>query len=583
MTERVRARPLLLVACALAATIASPASAYYEEAHTTGDEARVQVDANGAARVEHVVAWHLVAGQVHFVDVAQTSSQTPGAVVAPEPAASVTGEDGKVYPATLVPRDGNGLRVVFEEPKGLRHGRYKLRFAYREDLAASHAFTRDGAMWRLAWSGLTFVDGYDGAKVTFDLPPSVDEPRAVEGEAEQGILSSLRRAQDRDELELVKPHVAKREVLTWAIRVAPRAFPGVRDPALRPPPLRPPVVVRPRVAPVLIFLGALALGLAFAALARKKAARFDRLCRARGVTALGLLPLSLDLRAALAGACLGAGVLLEAESAPTAGAACVAGAMLLSALRRPASSPAPRGPGRWLALRPAEAFPRVEGDVFDPMSLRGALAALGVLAALGGLGAALYRIAPHAPFVVALDAFALLPLVATGRASQLPPDAAAGASWLRRLFARLGKDKSLRVVPWARVPTGRSEPDEVRVLAMPRAAMPGLVGIEVGLAFWRAASGYGSTPEILVRVHESTAASARMTTLASFVRPVPGRVPEERVYRLLPRLPTRDGAVRLVARLGRELEDRRLAAVPWEREERRVPPREREKPLAAAA
>jgi hypothetical protein len=113
--------------------------------------------------------------------------------------------------------------------------------------------------------------------------------------------------------------------------------------------------------------------------------------------------------------------------------------------------------------------------------------------------------------------------------------------------------------------------------------MPGVVGIEVGLASWRSATCYGTTAEVLVRVHESTAASARMTTLASSVRPVPGRFPEERVYRLVPRLPTRDGAIKLVRRLGRELEDRRVALLPWAREERRLPPSAREKSVADAA
>jgi hypothetical protein len=569
----------LLIACGLAA-FASPAAAYYEESHVTGDEVRLSVDTGGSARVEHLVSWHLVAGQYHFFDL------TPGgaAPMAPEPSASVTGEDGKVYSATLVPREGNVLRVVFEEPKGLRHGRYKIRFAYREDWAAAHAFSRDGAMWRLTWSTPSFSDGYDSAKAIFDLPPSVDEPKVVESDVDLGILSTVRRAEDKDELELVKPHVARHEVVNWTIRVAPRAFPGVRDPALRPPPARPPAVAPRATSPLVFVLGALVLGLGYAALARKKGARFEQACRAQGVSALGFVPrLRLDLRCAVAGACLGGGILLETERAPTAGAVGIAVAMLLVALR-PGNARIPaRGPGRWLAIRASEAFPKVPGDAFDPATLRGAVVALGVFVTLGGVGWGLSHVAPHAPFLVALDSLALLPLVATGRRSQLAPSVRSHASWLQSLFVRLAKNKTLRVAPWARVPTGSAEPDEVRLLAVPRAAMPGLVGIEVGLAFWRAATCYGSTPEVLVRVHESTAASARMITLARFVCPVPGRLPEERVYRLLPRLPTRDGTLRLVERLGRELEDRRFKALPWEQEERRLPPSAHEKPLAHAA
>jgi hypothetical protein len=588
---KARARPFprrATLTCALtcagvAAFASSPASAYYEEAHVTGHEVRLSVDASGSARVEHTIAWQIVAGQYHFFELPETTG-----TLDPERAASLTTEDGRSLPATLVAREGNVLRVVFEEPKGLHHGHYRISFAYREDLVKDHAFARDGAMWRLTWQSPSFADGYDGARVTFDLPPAIDEPRLVGAQddgVDLGILSTFHRADDKDELELVKPHVARREALAWTIRVAPRAFLGIRDPALRPPPAPPPLLARRGPSPVVLFFGALAAGLIYAGLARKKTVTFDAWCREVGARAEGLVPVSLDLRAALSGACFGAGVLIEWAIAPTWGAACIAVAMFMAALRPPSVRGAsPRGPGRWLALRPAEAFHELHGrDWFDPATVPGASAGLAALALLAALARLLFEFDPRAPFLVALDAVALLPLVATGRMSQLAPGARSKAPWLRRLFGRLAKEPSLRVAPWVRVPTGCVEPDEVRVLIVPRAAMPGLVGIEVGLSSWHSATCYGTSPEVLVRVHESTAASARMTTMATFVRPVPGRLPEERVYRLVPRLPTRDGTTRLVRRLGRELEDRRFATLEWRRAERRLPPSVREKPLAGAA
>jgi hypothetical protein len=594
MPERFQARPrplfarVLGLACALVAGLGSlPAVAYYEEAHVTGDEVRVTVDTAGSARVEHTVSWQIVAGQYHFLDL----GGLPGGLSA-EPVASLVGEDGRVFPATLAEREGNVLRVAFEEPKGLRHGHYKVRFAYREDLVSNHAFTRDGAMWRLSWQSPPFSDGYDGAVAIFDLPPSIDEPRLVGNSNEAvdlGILSTSRRSEDKDELELVKPHVARHEVLTWTLRVAPHAFPGVHDPSLRPPPASHPAVVRRGPSPIVVFLGALAAALLYSGLVRKKSVTFDRACREVGVRAEGLVPLALELRSALSGLCLGAGILVEWAGAPTLGGGCVAVAMLMATLRPPKARRAPpRGPGRWLALRPAEAFhePKVR-DWFDPKTLPGASAALATLALIGalggGLGRLLFGLDPHTYFLIVLESIALLPLVATGRDSQLPPRLRSKASWFCRLFHRLAKERSLRVAPWVRVPTGCAEPDELRVLVMPRAAMPGLVGIEIGLSAWHSATCYGTSPEILVRVHEATAASARMTTLAVLVRPVPGRLPEERVYRLVPRLPTRDGTARLVRRLGRELEDRRFGAIPWSREERRVPPATREAAFAGAA
>jgi hypothetical protein len=576
-----RGRPFL-VACAVALSLASPARAYYEEAHVTGDEVKVAVDSSGLARVEHTIAWHLVAGQYHSFDI-----PIPSEPLVLEPTVSVTSEEGRAFTASLVPHESphetSGLRILFDEPKGLRHGRYQIRFSYREDLVASHAFSRDGVMWRLTFTGPVFADGYDGARVTFDLPSSVEEPRLADTDNAATILSTFRRAEGKDEIELVLPHLARHEVPSWAIRVAPHAFSDVRDPALRPPPARPAAIVQEGKSPVLLLVGALMLGLAYGALARRRASTFDRKCLEHKTSAKGLVPLPHDLRAALSGLCLAAGVVLESEGFPTWGSACVAAAMLLATLRPPLVRVSPRGPGRWLALRPSEAFPRRAGDAFDPFTARGAWVALGVLALLAATALVLRRVAPEAPLLVALDSLALIPLVATGRDSQLPPLARWGSPWLWRLWKRLAREKSLRVAPWVRVPTGSTEPDEVRVLAVPRAAMPGLVGIEIGLASWHAETCYGSVPEVLVRVHESSAASARMTTLATRLCPVPGRLPEERVYRLVPRLPTRDGTLLLVRRLGRELEDRRFSTVPWEREERRLPPSVRERPLATAA
>jgi hypothetical protein len=94
---------------------------------------------------------------------------------------------------------------------------------------------------------------------------------------------------------------------------------------------------------------------------------------------------------------------------------------------------------------------------------------------------------------------------------------------------------------------------------------------------------FAAMPSVLVRVHGSSAASARMTTLAPFARPVPGRHAEERVFRLGPRLPTRDGTLSLMKRLAKELEDRRVGVGRWDRAERRIPPEVRDPVVAHAA
>jgi hypothetical protein len=80
-----------------------------------------------------------------------------------------------------------------------------------------------------------------------------------------------------------------------------------------------------------------------------------------------------------------------------------------------------------------------------------------------------------------------------------------------------------------------------------------------------------------VRVQELTSAAARLSTLTSGARAVPGRRADERVIRLLPRAATRAGTAALVERLARELVDRRVrmsqatsAAKAWDGVERRA-------------
>jgi hypothetical protein len=575
------ARKLAAACFLLAPFVPVQAFGYYEEAHVIGDEVKVTVDTAGSARVEHEVTWHVIAGQFHALDL-------PGvdAPVQPEPEATLTGEDGRIVEAVLGARDDHDLRVAFSDPKGIHHGQYKIRLAYRVDLVATHAMVRDGAMWRLTWQGPTWPEGYDGARVMFELPPALDEPRCAgpDDGAAEGTLCTLRRDPAKDELELVKPHVARREVVAWSVRVAPRAFPGIHDATLRPPPL-PSIEPQRRTLPrLLFFAGLLAIAMVYGSAVRRKALRFDEACRAYGARARGLAPGPLWLRATLGGAGLAAGVLAEAMRAPTWGGVCVALAMAMACLRPPRARTPVRGPGRWLALRPGDAFaPRASSDLFDPLSWRGGAAAILALSLLAGLGFLLRPLSAEAPYFAALDALAWLPLVATGRRSQLPHDGRSGGPWLKRIFARLSKERALRVAPFARVPVGRVEPDEVRILALPRAGMPGLVGIEVGLAWRSSATSYVASPAVIVRVHESTAASARMTALAPFARPVPGRKPEERAYRLVPRFPTRNGTLALVRRLGKELVDRRLTAQSWEQEERRLPPASREKAIPRAA
>jgi hypothetical protein len=246
--------------------------------------------------------------------------------------------------------------------------------------------------------------------------------------------------------------------------------------------------------------------------------------------------------------------------------------MALTTFRAPSVRPPIRGPGKWLALAPGEAFAASGGrgdghgpDPLDPLDLgspRGKIVAgVGVLV-LAAIAGALRRLDAEYPYLVAIDALALLPIFVTGTARQLPPDlAVAPARLLAALHATLRSDANLRVAPWARVPLGADRADELRLLVLPRAAMPGLAGIEIGQAWRRTANGFVPVTEVLVRVHDASPAAARMTAIAPSSRAVPGRRPDERVVRLGPALPARRATIALVRRLAGELADRRAAVV----------------------
>ncbi len=130
----------------------------------------------------------------------------------------------------------------------------------------------------------------------------------------------------------------------------------------------------------------------------------------------------------------------------------------------------------------------------------------------------------------------------------------------------------LRVSPWARVATGAAHHDELRLLILPRVAMPGVLGVEVGLAWTSTPVGWAASPEVLARVLEESPAAARLAVELPKARALPGRRPEERVVRMLPRLPTQASTVALVRALAETLTDRRMAVppVPWVAQDRRV-------------
>jgi hypothetical protein len=103
--------------------------------------------------------------------------------------------------------------------------------------------------------------------------------------------------------------------------------------------------------------------------------------------------------------------------------------------------------------------------------------------------------------------------------------------------------------------------------------MPGVLGIEIGLAWSATPVGWVATPEVLARVLDASAAAAKLACELPAARALPGRRPDERVVRLVPRAPTVAASVGLALALASALVDRRdpaLGARPWTAPERRL-------------
>lgn len=278
-----------------------------------------------------------------------------------------------------------------------------------------------------------------------------------------------------------------------------------------------------------------------------------RACSARGAQPRALVPLPISLRAPLAGVLLAAAVvvaLLARE--PTGAAALVVAAIALAVHLSPRAEPALRGPGRWLPLSDDEAFdaratPKLPGRWLDTGALPGFLVFATLL--MGALVAAAAML-PHSAYhalMVLLASAAFLPIFCTGRAAELPPDPVGGPRGLLGWLARkLRRDDSNKVVAWARIPDSSAEPDELRLLIVPRERVPGLTAIEVAMEYQQGAGGTLALPCVLVRVQDDSLAYRALPRSVVWTR---GRNPDERVTVIRPKLPTRALTLKLVTRL----------------------------------
>lgn len=549
---------LLALALVLAAF---PAHAWVET-RVTGHSAVVDVERNGTATVTHELGIRLRGGPLSELPLAGVDSDAE-----PLPDATLICTDDAKFgtvPLTVERQPDGSLKLTVERERGLRTGSYVFRFSYRTQLAKRELIRRVGSHVELRWVGPRFDDGLDSARVTFRTPeasaaPTLPSPGSSPGTVNEldelgGVfIGNLRRAPGKDELEIVRPHVARGEPAVWRVWVAESAFDAFA--AGRTPQAQAVLVSRelgesPRER-LLWLLGALGAGLVFGLLLFVKWRSFQAAATARRADAAALVPLAVGLRAALGGVLLGLAVIAGGRwDEPTLVGALLLGAMASAALYAKPGRPAPRGPGQWFPLSEADAFSnehsKLPGRFLDASTLPGKL----VLAALMlGLLALHFVVRKHSPYravELLLGGAVLLPVFLTGRARELPvmPGGDPQGS-LRRMLTGLRR-RGLRAVPLARLPQGSSTADELRLLVQPRGALAGLQAIEIGADHAVGLGGIVAEPYVLLRVREGSPCATLLLGQLTFQR---GRKAEERVAVLRPKLPTIAETLALVSEL----------------------------------
>jgi hypothetical protein len=464
------------------------------------------------------------------------------------------------------------LRVIGD--KGIHGGTHQIRFSYRTNLAGAGKVQPRGRGTLLEWQGPSFPDGIDSARVVFRLPRASAAPRVGSAETTEGagvaderdgvFLTTFRRVADKDELELVRPHMARGESVAWRATVDASTFDVSAPPSAE---LEAPVVVAPPAAhaaarpvpsrgPLPVVAGLVAL--AYAVVVALKSRWVTLACLARRATPRPLLPIGTPLRAALAAAGIAGAVAGVVLALPPLLAAASLVVTLAAATHLPPRTTTPlRGPGKWVPLTPEVAFdagpasPRLPGRFVDAGSPLGFVLFTALLGLFVAAAVTAMRSSTYYGVTLALGSAILFPIFCTGRAGELPPDpVAAPRELLDWLMEQLGKDAGLVLSPLGRLPHAGGAHDELRLLVTLKRATPGFVAIEVGLDFHQGVLGLLALPFVLVRVSEGSESAEALPKGLLWTR---GRNADERVAVLRPKMPTRKLTLELVREVGRRL------------------------------
>ena len=552
----------------LGVLLAHPAHAWVEQTVLSHD-ARVELMRSGTARVEHTVNLRVAGGPLRSFDISVADKDV-----------TITGEASFVrtggpmdartpIPVSVEQRPDGPLRVDIDGRNGVRRGVYELKVTYDVDLLKQGDVTRDGSMLLLTWRGPTWADdGIDNARTTFAIPAAATEPRAVGEVRLDGLndevvtaplgsfLTTLTRLPEFDELELVRPHVARGESVLWQIRVDPSVMGEVNDPRLATSPPAQTVVLSPeRRATYVGIAGAIAV--LFSLLLALKHHQVVRSAQVRRATPRPLIPVGVAVRVAFAGPLLAASVAGQVFlDHPLPGSLGILAVAALAAYRTPHKPSKPRGPGRWLPLSDDDAFGKKEAWPYGWLDLGSPFGKVVFLLVVAGWGTGVYFISTvsiYFSYLAALDFIVPLVLFGTGRRTEMPADPVRSAAPILASIAKtLRKSKKVgpsRIRGFGRIPTGATEPDELRLLVRPKGSLRGFTGIEIGLGWAHGAGGSVAVPQLLLRVLDGSPCHEAINERLRRTRWLRGRESYERVLVVNPAVPTEDMAVKLTESL----------------------------------
>lgn len=527
---------------------AGPACAWIEQS-VVGHETRLEVQDRGWVEVRHQLVLALRGGPLEVLEIEGIGEDVellPDAKVT-----RVTQANAAGIPLRLAQTEGGALRIEVLGGHGLRGGTYRFDFAYRLDAIKKRLLVAEGDGALLTWVGPRLHGGVDSAKVIVSVPhaPTPPElPETPERAARGVLLGQVLVGTARDEIELLRTHVAVGEPAVWQVGLDRAAVPG----ALAADPLEPPGLSTSRrqlrhSGPSALGLG-LTIGLALLVfwLVWRKERAVAIIAERTDSRARPLVPSPAWLRgllcASLAGGFVSLTLLYRVGLAMLLGL-CLA---VLTVHFPPVRRKTPRGPGTWVPLA-AETLAPPAWPLFvrshDSSTLPGF--ALALLLVLSGVFVAYFRLPHDSTQALMSLTFVLLlaPLLSTGRLTDFPRSPAEQAlSWLRLLRAtRLGPIRALEL--WGRQTDDSRGPagvDEVRVRIVLGEPPAGLRALEV--AFEEGPGNYVS-PCLVVRVIEDSAAHVRLPSGIAWTR---GRQSEEKTAILHPRAPTRGQLLRLL-------------------------------------